>query len=81
MTLASPGILFIYNFSTSQWYHVAAVCDGTNSILNYYLNGNMVASTSAPGAIASDTSLLPGRDPRPQSKYLKEKLMKFAFSM
>jgi hypothetical protein len=26
--------------NTSQWYHVAAVYDGTNSLLKLYLNGN-----------------------------------------
>jgi hypothetical protein len=65
--------------TTSQWYHVAAVYDGTNSLLKLFLNGNMVASTDAPGAIASDTSLLTiGRDPSTMgptgSKYFKGKI-------
>ncbi|MBC5837256.1 LamG-like jellyroll fold domain-containing protein [Flavobacterium muglaense] len=50
--------------STSQWYHVAAVFDGSNAVLKLYLNGTMVASKSVASAITSDTSLLTiGRDP------------------
>jgi hypothetical protein len=37
--------------NTSQWYHVAAVYDGTNSLLKLYLNGTMVASKSISGSI------------------------------
>jgi hypothetical protein len=51
--------------NTAQWYHVAAVYNGTNSLLKLYLNGTMVASKSISGSISSaDTSLLTiGRDP------------------
>jgi hypothetical protein len=38
-------------------YHVAAVYDGTNSLLKLYLNGTMVAK-SISGSISPDTSLL-----------------------
>jgi hypothetical protein len=65
--------------SSSQWYHVAAVYDGTNSLLKLYLNGTMVASKSISGAISADTSLLTiGRNPATVgpigSKYFKGKI-------
>jgi hypothetical protein len=65
--------------NTSQWYHAAAVYDGTNSLLKLYLNGKMVASKSISGAISADTSLLTiGRNPATigpvGSKYFKGKI-------
>jgi hypothetical protein len=65
--------------NTSQWYHVAAVYDGTNSLLKLYLNGTMVASKSISGAISADTSLLTiGRNPATVgpigSEYFKGKI-------
>lgn len=65
--------------NTSQWYHVAAIYDGSNSILKLYLNGTLVATKSISGAISADTSLLTiGRDPSTVgptgSKYFKGKI-------
>jgi hypothetical protein len=76
-TVVSPFTSVTLN--TSQWYHVAAVYDGTNSLLKLYLNGTMVASKSISGSISADTSLLTiGRDPATVgpigSKYFKGKI-------
>jgi hypothetical protein len=59
--------------NTSQWYHVGAVYGGGS--LKLYLNGNLVASSSASGNIAADTSLLTlGKNPIANSKYFKGKI-------
>jgi hypothetical protein len=63
--------------NTSQWYHVAAVYDGTNSLL--ILKWNMVASKSISGSIFGRyiTTTI-GRDPTTVgpigSKYFKGKI-------
>lgn len=59
--------------NTSQWYHVGAVYDG--AMLHLYLNGHKVASSSVPGTIASDASLLTiGRNPVANTKYFNGKI-------
>ncbi len=57
----------------SQWYNVATTYDG--SILKLFLNGDIVATHSASGGIASDTSLFTiGKDPSTNAKYFKGKI-------
>ncbi|WP_291131846.1 choice-of-anchor D domain-containing protein [Flavobacterium sp. UBA7682] len=59
--------------NTAQWYHVGAVYTG--SVLKLYLNGTMVASTSASGNINADASLLTlGKNPVSNTKYFKGKI-------
>ena len=59
--------------NTAQWYHVGAVYGGGS--LKLYLNGEMVASTTASGAIAADaTALTIGKDPSASTKYFKGKI-------
>lgn len=58
------GTTATYNtaLNVSQWYNVAAVYGGGN--LKLYLNGNLVLTQAASGAIVADASLLTiGRNP------------------
>ena len=57
--------------STSQWYHVGAVYNG--STVRLFLNGVMVASGAATGSIASATLTL-GKNPSALSNYFKGKI-------
>jgi len=57
----------------SQWYHVAAVYDG--SAVKLYLNGEMVFTGPVSGNIAADASLLTiGKDPTTSTNYFKGKI-------
>ncbi len=59
--------------NTAQWYHVGAVYGG--GLLKLFLNGEMVASTTASGSIAADaTALTIGKDPSLSTKYFKGKI-------
>ena len=59
--------------NVSQWYNVGATYDGSN--LKLYLNGNLVETQTASGAIAADASLLTlGRNPVANTKYFKGKI-------
>jgi hypothetical protein len=59
--------------NVSQWYNVGAIYDGSN--LKLYLNGVLVATQAATGAIATDASLLTiGKDPSTNTKYFKGKI-------
>ncbi len=59
--------------NTNQWYHVGVVYGGGS--LKLYLNGLMVASTSASGTVTSDGSKLTiGKDPSTSTKYFKGKI-------
>jgi hypothetical protein len=59
--------------NVSQWYNVGATYDGSN--LKLYLNGNLVISQAASGAIAADASLLTlGRNPIASNKFFKGKI-------
>ncbi len=57
--------------STSQWYHVGAVYNG--STVKLFLNGVMVASGAAAGSIASAVLTL-GKNPSAASNYFKGKI-------
>ncbi len=59
--------------NVSQWYNVGATYDGSN--LKLYLNGNLVISQAASGAIAADASLLTlGRNPIAGTKFFNGKM-------
>ena len=69
------GITLTYNtaLNVSQWYNVGATYDGSN--LKLYLNGNLVATQAASGAIAADASLLSlGKNPVANTNYFKGKI-------
>jgi aspartate 1-decarboxylase len=70
------GYTFTYGIplNTSQWYHVAAVFDGSTTKL--YLNGKLVVTQPISGSIAADaTKLTIGRNPNtPYDKYFKGKI-------
>ena len=69
------GTTLTYNtaLNVSQWYNVGATYDGNN--LKLYLNGNLVGTQAATGAIAADASLLTlGRNPIASGKYFKGKI-------
>jgi len=69
------GITLTYNtaLNVSQWYNVGATYDGNN--LKLYLNGNLVGTQAATGAIAADASLLTlGRNPIASTKYFNGKI-------
>jgi len=57
--------------STSQWYHVGAVYNG--STVNLYLNGVKVTSGAATGSIAS-AALTLGKNPSAASNYFRGKI-------
>jgi hypothetical protein len=57
--------------STSQWYHIGAVYNG--STVKLYLNGVLVASGAAAGSIAS-AALTLGKNPSAASNYFKGKI-------
>jgi hypothetical protein len=59
--------------NVSQWYNVGATYDGSN--LKLYLNGNLVISQAASGAIAADASPLTlGRNPIANTKFFNGKM-------
>jgi hypothetical protein len=59
--------------NVSQWYNVGATYDGSN--LKLYLNGVLVGTQAASGAIAADTSLLTiGKNPSTNTQYFKGKI-------
>jgi hypothetical protein len=59
--------------NVSQWYNVGATYDGSN--LKLYLNGNLVMTQAASGAIAADASLLTlGRNPIANTKFFNGKM-------
>ena len=70
------GTILKYNaiaLTVSQWYHVAAVYNGSALLL--YINGDMVISTPVSGSIIADASLLTiGKDPSTSAKYFKGKI-------
>ena len=69
------GTIATYNtaLNVSQWYNVAAVYGGGN--LKLYLNGNLVLTQAAAGAISADASLLTiGKNPSANNKYFKGKI-------
>lgn len=69
------GTIATYNtaLNVSQWYNVAAVYGGGN--LKLYLNGNLVITQAASGAISADASLLTiGKNPSASSKFFKGKI-------
>ena len=69
------GITLTHNtiLNVSQWYNVGATYDGNN--LKLYLNGNLVGTQAAIGAIAADASLLTlGKNPVTNTKYFKGKI-------
>ncbi len=69
------GTTATYNaaLNVSQWYNVAAVYGGGN--LKLYLNGNLVLTQAAAGAISADASLLTiGKNPSANDKYFKGKI-------
>ena len=57
--------------ATSQWYHVAAVYNGTTVTL--YLNGLKVARANATGSIASSVLTL-GKNPSSLTEYFRGKI-------
>ncbi|TRX27549.1 choice-of-anchor D domain-containing protein [Flavobacterium franklandianum] len=59
--------------NVSQWYNVGAIYNGID--IKLYLNGVVVATQAATGAIATDTSLLTiGKDPSTNAKFFKGKI-------
>jgi len=71
--LNNTTITYNTALNVSQWYNVGTIYDGSN--LKLYLNGNLVATQAATGAIATDTSLLSiGKDPSTSTKYFKGKI-------
>lgn len=59
--------------NVSQWYNVGATYDGAN--IKLYLNGVLVQTQAATGAIAADASLLTlGRNPIASDKFFKGKI-------
>ncbi|MBC7845782.1 MAG: choice-of-anchor D domain-containing protein [Flavobacterium sp.] len=69
------GTSYTYNtaLSVSQWYNVAAVYGGGN--IKLYLNGNLVLTQAASGAISADASLLTiGKNPSSSTQYFKGKI-------
>ena len=69
------GIPATYNtaLDVSRWYNVAAVYGGGN--LKLYLNGNLVITQAASGAISADASLLTiGKNPSSSTQYFKGKI-------
>lgn len=66
LTYATP-------LSTSRWYHVAAIYDG--STLKLYLNGSEVATTNISGSLNADTNPLTiGKQPSSAIRYFKGKI-------
>ncbi len=69
------GTTATYNtaLNVSQWYNVAAVYGGGN--LKLYLNGKLVITQAASGAISADASLLTiGKNPSTSTQYFKGKI-------
>jgi hypothetical protein len=69
------GTTLTYNtvLNVSQWYNVAAVYG--SGFLKLYLNGVLVETQAATGAIAADASLLTlGKNPLASTKYFKGKI-------
>lgn len=73
VVLNNTTLTYATPLNYSQWYNVAATYDGSN--LKLFLNGSLVATHSASGAIATDTSLFTiGKDPSTNAKYFKGKI-------
>jgi hypothetical protein len=69
----STTVTYNTALNVSQWYNIGVIYDGSN--LKLYLNGVLVATHAATGAIAADSSLLTiGKDPSTTTKYFKGKI-------
>ncbi|NDP27903.1 MAG: choice-of-anchor D domain-containing protein [Flavobacterium sp.] len=69
----STTVTYNTALNVSQWYNVGATYDGSN--LKLYLNGVLVGTQAASGAIAADVSLLTiGKNPLANTKYFKGKI-------
>jgi len=69
------GTTVTYNtaLNTNQWYHVAAIYDGSN--IKLYLNGELMVTQAASGNLGADASLLTiGRSPSSNSRFFKGKI-------
>ena len=77
LKVIANGTSLKYNnsLSDSQWIHVAAVYDGTNGLLNLYINGEKTNSTSISGTLNADSSLFTiGKNPISNTGYFKGKI-------